>query len=226
LNAELAELASQTASMDEIRREEHSDFVKAKADLDQGLTGVRNALGLLRDYYGSSSAAMLQSDGDVATLMQQPARPEAHTQSGGAGGSIIGILEVVEADFAKNLAAETTQEDDAQSQYDKTTQSNKISKTLKDQDVKYKNQEIASLAKSLSELSSDRDTAGEEQSAVLEYFARINDRCIAKPETYESRAARRDNEIKGLKQALQILEGEMAFVQRRKGGRKQSAFLA
>jgi len=59
---------------------------------------------------------------------------------------------------------------------------------------------------------------------VLEYFAKINDRCIAKPETYEDRRARREAEISGLKEALQILESETAFVQNRKRGHK-SAFL-
>merc|ERR1712217_196952 len=42
------------------------------------------------------------------------------------------------------------------------------------------------------------------------------DRCIAKPETYEQRKARREAEINGLKQALSILDDETAFVQRGK----------
>jgi len=52
-------------------------------------------------------------------------------------------------------------------------------------------------------------------SAVLEYYGKIKERCIAKPETYESRKARREAEIQGLKEALSILEGEAAFLQRR-----------
>ena len=45
-------------------------------------------------------------------------------------------IEVVESDFAQNLAKETTEEDDAEAEYQKVTQENSVTKTLKDQDVK------------------------------------------------------------------------------------------
>merc|ERR1719506_251598 len=108
----------------------------------------------------------------------------------------------------KNLAEEETQEADAQSEYDKTTQANKITKAMKEQDVKYKTEEHTGLDKAIADLSSDRQTAGTELSAVLEYLGKLNERCIAKPETYEERKRRREAEIAGLKQALSILNGE------------------
>merc|ERR1719269_174545 len=149
--------------------------------------------------------------------MSQPAMPEKHSKSGGAGGSIIDILEVVESDFAKNLAIEETQEADAAAEYEKTSQENKVTKTLKEQDVKYKTQEFKALDKDISELSSDRETTNTELAAVLDYDSKIKERCIAKPETYEERKKRREAEISGLKEALSILNGE-ALVQRKKRG--------
>merc|ERR1719506_2421626 len=59
LEAELAALAKTQAEMDKIRSEENANYKVAKAELTQGLEGVRKALGMLRDYYGSS-AAMIQ----------------------------------------------------------------------------------------------------------------------------------------------------------------------
>merc|ERR1719442_140290 len=195
--------------MDKIRSDSHAVFVQAKSDLETGLEGVRKALSVLREYYGSSASA---------SFVRQPAQPELHEKATGAGSSIIGILEVVESDFAKNLAKEETQEDDAQSEYEKMTQENKITRTTQEQDVKYKTQNSKSLDKTIAEISSDRETTATELDAVNDYYAKIQDRCIAKPESYESRKQRRTAEIEGLKEALRVLEEETAFVQRRQRG--------
>jgi len=212
LQEELASLTKMQAEMDLMRREQSAAFAKAKSELEAGLEGVRKALGLLRAYYGSGPAALLQ------TGARQPSAPETHSKADGAGSSIISILEVVESDFAKNLAKEELQEEDSATEYEKVSQENSVTKALKEQDVKYKTQNFKSLDKELAELANDRTTASEELSAVLEYYGKIRERCIAKPETYEERAARRQKEIEGLKQALEILDSETAFTQRRKRG--------
>merc|ERR1712151_893433 len=141
LDSELAALAKDQATMDQIRQEENADFTTAKSDLELGLTGVRKALDLLRDYYGGAAAAMLQDDSKFGAYLQQPAAPVKHGKSSGAGGSIIDVLEVCESDFATNLAKEGAEEADAQSQYEKVSQENAVTKTTKEQDVKYKTQE-------------------------------------------------------------------------------------
>jgi len=216
LQGELAALAKQQAEMDSIRRESNANFKTAQSELTEGLTGVRGALSMLRDYYGGAAASMIQNGASLGAFMQQPAAPQQHAASGGAGGSIISILEVCESDFATNLAKEETEESDAASEYESTTQENKVSKSMKEQDVKYKGAEAVGLDKTISELSGDRETSNTELAAVMEYYGQIKERCIAKPETYEDRKARREAEIKGLKDALSILENEAAFLQRKR----------
>merc|ERR1719461_1763518 len=215
LQEELAALAKEQAEMDKMRMEESTAYAKAKTELEAGIAGVSKALGVLRDYYGSA-ASMIQEVSDMKSMMLQPAMPEKHTKASGAGSGIIGILEVCESDFAKNLASETSEEDDSEASYQKKTQENKVTKTTKEQDVKYSTQEFQTLDKEVAELSADKETTSSELSAVLEYYEKIKDRCIAKPETYESRKARREAEIQGLKEALATLQDETAFVQRRK----------
>merc|ERR1712232_1030217 len=76
LSAELAKLAEEEAEMTKIRQDTHADYVQAKADYEQGLDGVRQALVTLRDYYAQketeeTDAAFLQG----GSFMRQPARP-------------------------------------------------------------------------------------------------------------------------------------------------------
>jgi len=203
LNAELATLSEEQKSRENWRQDENSAYTQAKADLEQGLGGVRKALNLLREYYGGAAA-----------LVQQPAAPEQHEASAGAGQSIIGILEVVESDFADNLSKVESEEAGAVSTYEANTQENKILTAEKSQDVKYKTAEFTTLDKAISEHASDRVTSNTELSAVMEYYGQLKGRCIAKPETYEERSGRRNAEIAGLKEALSILENEAALVQR------------
>eukprot|EP00928_Gymnodinium_smaydae_P099535 TRINITY_DN952_c0_g1_i2.p1 TRINITY_DN952_c0_g1~~TRINITY_DN952_c0_g1_i2.p1 ORF type:complete len:717 (+),score=175.35 TRINITY_DN952_c0_g1_i2:74-2224(+) len=225
LQEELATMAREQSDATKIRQESHADFVKAKADLEQGVAGVRKALVVLRDYYASKkedAAGLLQAE------VEQPAMPEQHAASTGSGTSIIGILEVVESDFATNLAKEETSEASAQEEYESMSQQTKVATATKTQDVKYKNQEITHLAKTISELTSDLDSTNAELSAVLEYDGKIKSRCIAKPETYAERSKRRQAEIAGLKEALTILKEEAAFLQRggkRRGGQMRGALL-
>lgn len=214
LQKELAELAETQAEMDKVREDTHAAFVTAKEDLTEGLEGIRGALSVLRDYY-QAEAALLQQAGGFDAFMQQPAPPvSTHSKASGAGGGIISMLEVIESDFAKNLAQEEEEEAAAQTAYDKMTQENKVTKTLKEQDVKYKTQEFTKLDKEIAEMSGDRDGAQTELDAVLEYYEKIKDQCIAKPEPYEERKRRREAEIAGLKEALSILEGQ-AFLQKK-----------
>merc|ERR1712060_823472 len=158
LESELTALAQAQAEMDKIRSETHADYEAAKADLELGLSGVREAVRTLRDYYGGA-ASMIQANADTAAFMQrmrQPAAPALHAKAGGAGGSIIDILEVVESDFASNLAKEETEEADAQSEYERVSQENAVTKTLKDQDVKYRTLEAKSQDATVADYSADR----------------------------------------------------------------------
>merc|ERR1719265_2790826 len=80
LSKELADLAKSQAEMDKIREEENSEYKTNKAEMEEGLEGIKLALKVLREYYGAADGAQ------------------------GAGGGIIGMLEVIESDFSKGLA--------------------------------------------------------------------------------------------------------------------------
>jgi len=211
LQAGLATLAKTQVDMDAIRSEEHAAFLQLRVDLQQGLDGVRKAMQILREYYASPT-----EDTTAAELLQQPTLPAAHEKASGAATGLIGMLEVIESDFGKGLAQAEMEEDDANSQYEKTSMENRVTKAMKEQDLKYKSKEAKGLDTSVTELSSDRRGAQSEIDAVYEYNKLIIGACVAKPETYEERRGRREAEIAGLRQALAVLDGEAVLLQGKK----------
>jgi len=197
LSKELGDLAKSQAEMDKLRKEENTAFVANKAEMEQGLEGIKLALKVLRDYYAKED--------------------KGHQSADGAAGGIIGMLEVVESDFSKGLAQMTSEEETAQAEYEQTSKENAIAKVTKEQDVKYKTKEHTALDKATAEDSSDRDGLNTELDAVNEYYDSLKEQCIAKAEPYEERKRRREAEIAGLKEALTILEGEAVLLQQTSG---------
>merc|ERR1712217_930903 len=118
LQKELADLASAQAEMDKLRSEENTDYTKNRADMEQGIEGVKIALKVLRDYYANDD--------------------KDHEEAQGAGQGIIGLLEVIESDFPKTLAEIISTEESSAAAYEKQTKENEVDKAAKDQDVKYK----------------------------------------------------------------------------------------
>merc|ERR1719331_3605240 len=107
-------------------------------------------------------------------------------------------------------------EETAQAEYERITKENEVMKVTKEQDVKYKSKTAKSLDKTVAETTADKEGLQTELDAVLDYWEKIKEQCIAKPEPYEERKKRREAEIAGLKEALSILEG-VALVQRSSG---------
>merc|ERR1740120_39638 len=91
--------------------------------------------------------------------------------------------------------------------FEATTKDNEITTAAKNQDLKYKEQEIASLTKGLASETADRAGVQTELDAVNEYLASLHKQCDEKVEPYEVTKARREAEIAGLKEGLEILEG-------------------
>merc|ERR1712228_661204 len=195
LQGALAKLAQSQAQMAKLRKEENAAFTASKAELDKALTGIKMALKILNEYYAKEG--------------------KAHTAAEGASNSIISLLEVCEADFSKNLAQITTDEDLAASEYEQVSKDNEVEKTAKSQDVRYKVKEFKRLDKFTGELTADRTGVQAELDAVNEYLSKIHSQCDERVETYATRKARREAEIAGLKQALTVLENETSFIQKR-----------
>jgi len=194
LQSELAAMAKAKAEADQLRSDNKAAFDKNSAEMKMGIEGVKKALSVLKDYYAKGDAS--------------------HSAAQGAGDGIISLLEVCESDFTKGLTEMTADEESQGSDHEAFTKENQISNTMKSQDVKYKTKDAAGLDKNVAELSTDLDSTSDELAAVNKGLDKLKEMCVAKAEPYAEKKARRESEIAGLKEALQILEGEAALLQK------------
>jgi len=133
----------------------------------------------------------------------------------GIGASVTDLLEVTESSLASCLTAVNLGEDGAASGYNQMTQLVSITKAVKEKDVKYLSREQTSLSREGAEAKGDLGSMSEELNAASEYEEKLKQRCIAKPDSYEERKRRREEELQGLQEALAMLNGDgISFVQR------------
>merc|ERR1719456_1937723 len=138
--------------------------------------------------------------------------PEFGEAKSDAGSVIIGILEMSNEDFVKLHTETETAESEAVEEYEKLMNDNKASKAAKEAEAKASASEIKSLTVSLENYGEDKSMTTEELDAVLAYIDKLKPQCEEKVMSYAEKKARREAEIAGLKEALEILAGA-AFVQ-------------
>merc|ERR1719265_2647850 len=208
---DLTELVAEQAELDLARKNERAAFVRAKVDLEKSIAGAQEALRVLGNYYGSKSLIKyLNPTPDMFTL---------HAKAEGAGNSIMGILEAVSSDFSTSLADETRAEQEAESNYEQTTQQNDITKSIMEQDIKYMAADEASLHNVNAKNASDREGLQIELHTLLEYNDKLVEMCVVKPDTFLWKKKNREVEISGLQKAVKYLDSEALMQERRLASR-------
>merc|ERR1719355_183712 len=210
LDAEVAQIDKAQAEATAIRTQEHEDYSQASSDFKQSAEAVAKAIEVLKNFY-EGSFIQVQSK---TTLKSKAHQPELGGAKSDIASTIISVLEMSEEDFTTLLAECEATEDEASKAYEKLTDENKISKATKETSAKGKASEIKSLTVQLSHSKEDHAATSTELDAVNAYIDKLKPQCEEKAMSYEEKKAKREAEIAGLKEALEILAGDgLALVQ-------------
>jgi chromosome segregation ATPase len=193
LQAQTAEMDAAQAESTSLRNKEHEEYSKASKDYKDSAEAVANAIAVLQEYYSSGSFAQVKE------------APELGGAKTDIAETIMSMLEVAESDFTSLLAEAEASEKAAQSSYDKLTEQNTVTKAANTEEIKGKEAKVKSEETALLNYKEDFATTGKELDAVLSYLDKLKPQCETKVMTYAERVAKREAEIAGLKEALEIL---------------------
>merc|ERR1719387_2655609 len=184
-----------------------ADYAQASKDFKESAEAVAKAIEVLKNFYEGS---FMQVESKTTLKSKQP-------ELGGAKSdiahTIISVLEMSEEDFTTLLAECEATEDEAAKAYEKLTDENKVSKVTKETEVKGKTSENKSMSVQLSHSEEDHASVSSELDAVNSYIDKLRPQCEEKAMSYEEKKAKREAEIAGLKEALEILSGGLALTQ-------------
>jgi len=206
LTKAVAELDAAVAKATSVRDEEKAKNTVTIKDSQDAQAAVAKALGVLKEFY--------EKAGEATSFAQaQAGQPEVFDEPykgmGGENGGVVGMIEVIQSDFARLESETTAAEAEAQKQYDEFMSDSSIDKAQKTADIEHKSGKKQNHEQSLQEAKTDLDGTQKELDAALAYYEKLKPSCVDVGESFEDRVARRKEEIESLQEALKILSGEM-----------------
>jgi len=157
------------------------------------------ALQLLKG--GASAVALLQA--------RVPGAPEMEEgqYTGMANGGVLGLMEVVQSDFAKVLSETQASETDSARVFEEFMADSSQDKAVKETDMKHKAKSKSEKESAFATAKKDLRITQDELFAAMEYYEKLKPSCEAKVMSYEEKVAQRKAEIESLQEALEILSG-------------------
>merc|ERR1719321_1888823 len=120
-------------------------------------------------------------------------------------GGVLAMLEVIMSDFANVESDTMANEAQAAKAYEDFMTDSKKTKAIKSKNIEMFTADKVAAESKLQTDTKDIKATQDELLAAERYFDKLKPQCIAEPESYEEKVAKREAEIASLKEALQIL---------------------
>merc|ERR1719379_1542846 len=124
---------------------------------------------------------------------------------GESSGGVVGMMEVIQSDFARLESETSAAEAEGQKEYEDFMQDSEVDKTQKKSDIEHKTSKKRNQEQALEEKKEDLAGTEKELAAALTYYAKLKPSCVDEVVSYDDRVARRKEEIESLQEALKIL---------------------
>jgi len=200
----IADLDAAMSTATELRLAEKSKNADTIQDSAEAQTAVAQALAVLKDFYAkAATATAFAQQKEDPTIFESEYKGMQNSKGG-----VIGMLEVIESDFARLEADTKAGEASAAKEYEEFMDDSSADKASKATDIEHKTAKKQDESQALQTAEEDLAGTQEELDAALQYFDKLKPSCVDAGVSYEDRVARRKEEIESLQQALEILDGK------------------
>jgi len=181
----------------------------AIADAKESAAAVAEALAVLRDFYAKAAEATA-----LVQQVQSPAEDAPETFDApfqgaqGESGGILGMLEVIESDFARLEADTDASEEAAVAEYRKFMGDSKQDKAVANAAIEHNGQRRDKAEQMLESTKHSLEATQEELDAANAYYQKLKPKCIDTGLSLDERNKRREEELESLRDAYKILSGE------------------
>jgi len=211
LGEEIAVLTEELSTLDvtmrkatELRRSEKASNSAAIADAEAAQSALSQAVAVLKEFYAKSGGSvMLLQTGQDPDDLDGPF-PGMEDEQGG----VVGMLEVIQSDFARLELETRSSEVKGQKEYDAFMTASRASKDMKQTDLEHKNAKKQDASQDLVVKEDDLEDTQSELNTALAYFDKLKPSCVNTGGNAAERSARRKEEIETLQLALKIINGE------------------
>merc|ERR1711979_46581 len=153
----------------DIRMAEKAKNTQTISDAKEAQTAVAQALTVLKEFYAKAAEA--------TALLQQRSEPEIfdspYKGMQSENGGVIGMLEVIESDFARLESDTKAAEATAQKEYDTFMTDSKVDKSEKSTDIEHKTAKKQDETQALTVKKEDLEGTQKELDAALAYFDKL-----------------------------------------------------
>lgn len=229
ISAHLKKMASEKDETTELREEEREQSEKTISEAKTGLSGVRQAMQIIKDFYAKSkenTVAKVNATKNKANATENTTSDEENTTSllsvkpapdagfknyeseqgaQAASTGIVGMLETIESDFKRTISDTQAEELQAVKAYKKFLNEMEISVAAKTQAQTIKNGQLDSVKKDLSDADTALATEIKALQVAIEELTAHEAECGAGV-TFEERKKARKAEMEALEDAIEFFK--------------------
>merc|ERR1719162_483480 len=227
VDAAVANATSERNAEKEKNQETISDTKTAQA-------ATQRAMQVLKEYYDTAAnqVDLPEAEGPIkydprslqilsksagGALVQEgqrvPGAPEMESgkYTGMGNGGVIGMLEIIESDFAELIAETTAFEAESARVFEQFPTDSAQDTAVKNTELKHRQNKKTQRESDLQQAKNDLKVVQQKLRAAVDYYQKLKPSCVEIAMSYEDRKAAREQEIESLQDALTILsQGDIA----------------